>query len=259
MDRLQRKALNVRAVLEKGMDPVEILSVRAHEMGIQFWPSMRMNDIHEDDSSRFAVLRSSFKKENRDLLIGSPYPDPQHGYPGDDYTWAFDYSRQEVRERRLAQIEEVCENYDIDGFELDFQRGPWYFKDGEIERGMPFMTELVRQVKDCLQKYSSVRRKKLALSARVPQKIEIGEEKGLDIRRWLEEGVFDFCTPMCSGYLDMNTDLAPFIQAAEKTECEIGAGSAPAIQGENRLKLTVLRGEASQIEGIELMIEYAEE
>ena len=31
---------------------------------MQFWPALRMNDIHEDDTERFGAFRSTFKKEH---------------------------------------------------------------------------------------------------------------------------------------------------------------------------------------------------
>ena len=89
---------STRALLDQGVDIIELLAARAHERGMQFWPALRMNDIHEDDTARWSALRSDFKKENRHLLIGSPYPKVS-GYPGyrqDDFAWAFDFAREEV-------------------------------------------------------------------------------------------------------------------------------------------------------------------
>ena len=65
---------STKALLDQGVDIVELLAARAHERGMQFWPALRMNDIHEDDTERFGAFRSTFKKEHQELLIGSPYP-----------------------------------------------------------------------------------------------------------------------------------------------------------------------------------------
>ena len=141
-------AENTRALLDAGINIIELLAERAHKRGLQFWPALRMNDIHEDDSGRFAAFRSTFKKNHPELLLGSPYPTRHgYGYPQDNFTWAFDFAREEVRERKLGLILETCEHYDVDGFELDFQRGAWYFKDGTEAEGMPLMTDFVRKVR----------------------------------------------------------------------------------------------------------------
>ena len=118
---------STKALLDQGVNIIELLAARALERGMQFWPALRMNDIHEDDTERWSAFRSTFKKEHPELLIGSPYPRVS-GYPGyqqDDFTWAFNFARAEVRERKLGLILETCERYDIDGFEMDFQRGRW--------------------------------------------------------------------------------------------------------------------------------------
>ena len=40
--------------------------------------------------------------------MGSPYPDPQRGYPFDDFTWAFNYAKQEVRDREELHDVKSC-------------------------------------------------------------------------------------------------------------------------------------------------------
>ena len=41
---------STRALLDQGVNVIELLAARAHERGMQFWPALRMNDIHEDDT-----------------------------------------------------------------------------------------------------------------------------------------------------------------------------------------------------------------
>ena len=89
---------NTRFLLDNGIDIIELLANRAHKKGLQFWPALRMNDIHEDDGRRFAAFRSTFKKNHPELLLGSPYPTRHgYGYPQDNFTWAFDFAKEEVR------------------------------------------------------------------------------------------------------------------------------------------------------------------
>ncbi len=241
---MKRIAENTWALLDAGHDPFEILAKRARELGMQFWVSMRMNDIHEDDSTRFYPLRSTFKMKHPELLIGSPYPDPARGYPADNFTWAFDFARREVHNHKLALIAEVCTNYDVDGFELDFQRGPWYFKKGQELRGMPMMTEFVRRVRREVNEIGKRKGRALTLAVRVPVTFDACADKGLDVRTWIREGLADVITPMDAGYLDMHADVRGFVDLAKGTRCAIAGGLEHSTLGYGHADIAILRAGA---------------
>jgi hypothetical protein len=227
---IRRWARNVDAMLEAGEDPLEIWSRRSREAGMQFWPSLRMNDIHKDWSERWPSFRSQWERANPQVRLGSAVPDrylhhsnrspqPSHGY-----SWAMDYALEEVRDRKLAIIEEVCTNYDVDGFEMDFLSHPYYFKRGEEARGMPLMTEFVRQVRDRLDRIGRQKGRKLMLLARVPPKITLCEAIGFDVKTWIREELVDVLSPATRGYLDMTSDWAGFVELAKGTKVAISGG-----------------------------------
>ncbi len=213
------------ALLDQGVDIVELLASRAHERGMQFWPALRMNDIHEDDTERFGAFRSTFKKEHPELLIGSPYPTVAgYGYAQDDFTWAYDFARPEVRERKLGLILETCERYDVDGFEMDFQRGRWFFKQGQEASGMPLMTDLMRKVRTGIAAIMDRKGRPFTLLLRVPATREGCRRIGLDVPTWIREELADLIIPMNGGYLEMGAEIAAFTEIAEGTSCRIGGG-----------------------------------
>ena len=225
-------AENTRALLDAGTDIIESLAARAHKRGFEFWPALRMNDIHEDDSARFATRRSSFKKEHQELLIGSPYPTRHgYGYPHDDFTWAFDYAKKEVRDRKLGLILETCEKYDVDGFELDFQRGNWYFKDRQEEAGMALMTDFMRRVRAGTRDISEKRGRRFRLMARVPPTIAKCLDIGLDVPTWIKEELADLFILMDKDYLDMGADVRGLVALARGTSCKIGGGLEHSVKG----------------------------
>ena len=202
---------STKALLDQGIDIVELLAARAHERGLQFWPALRMNDIHEDDTERFGAFRSTFKKEHPELLIGSPYPTVAgYGYDQDDFTWAFDFARPEVRERKLGLILETCERYDIDGFEMDFQRGRWFFKQGQEASGMPLMTDFMRKVRAETAEIMRRKGRPFTLMLRVPSTREGCRRIGLDVPTWIREELADLFIPMDGGYLNMGSEIAAF-------------------------------------------------
>ena len=66
----------------------------------------------------------------------------------DSFTWGmFDFAHKEVREHKLAIIEEFLTRWDNDGISLDFDRDPRYFKESGKAENAAMMTELIRNVK----------------------------------------------------------------------------------------------------------------
>ena len=227
---IRRWARNVDSLLEAARDPLEIWSRRSHEAGMQFWPSLRMNDIHKDWSERWPSFRSQWERDNPQVRLGSAVPDrylhqanrsPQasHGY-----SWAMDYALEEVRNRKLAIIDEVCANYDVDGFEMDFLSHPYYFKKGEEARGIPLMNDFVRQVRVRLDEIGVAKGRKLTLLARVLPSLELNRKIGLDVPTWIRERWVDLVAPATRGYLDISADLTPFVELARGTGVEISGG-----------------------------------
>ena len=110
---------------------------------IEVWASIRMNDRHDQNSPN---IRSPWKGEHPERWLAQP---PDLG--GDleerafvvmqDYVsrrwlpkgvcmcwYSADYERQDVRDRMYELIADVGQRYDLDGIELDFLRGPLYFR-----------------------------------------------------------------------------------------------------------------------------------
>ena len=51
-----------------------------------------------------------------------------------------------MRERFLGLVDETLERYDFDGIELDWMRGPPYFRPGRLLDNLDTLTEFMRQV-----------------------------------------------------------------------------------------------------------------
>ncbi len=235
----RRWALNVRSLLDAGHDPLHVWAKRAHALGMQFWPSMRMNDIHCDWVERWPTLRSAWEKRHPEMLIGDAAPDRYVELYKRKTTWAHDFAKQAVRDRKFALIEEMCVTYDVDGFELDFQRHPYYFKKGQEPDGMPLMTQFVRRVRNRLNEIQKRKGRRLVLHARVPPMFAMCHEVGLDVRTWIRQGLVDIVTPMCTGYLDMNADVRGFVQVARETDCRIAGGLEHYVKGYGSGRATI--------------------
>ena len=232
---LRTEVENLKGFAAAGLDPVAVMAQHAHEAGMRFWISLRMNDTH-DDVHECAALHGSFRKAHPEWLIGSPYPEPRElGNPETGFSWALDYAQPAVRERQLAIIEELVSNYDVEGIELDFLRGPYYFKTAERERGMPLLTDFVRSACRVVAGIAERKGRPVTIAVRLDRTMEACRAKGIDAPTWIEEELADYFIPMHPGRLDMGADVASFAEAARDTSCQIIGGLDGAAYGYGHL------------------------
>ena len=113
----------------------------------------------------------------------------------------------EVRDLVVAYIKEVCENYDVDGVEMDFFRHLNYFRTPasgkpatrlELDR----MTETLRRIRTMTEERGVERGRPILISVRVPDSVGLSRALGLDVERWLEEGLIDLLA--VTGYFRLN-------------------------------------------------------
>ena len=115
-------------LIEAGYDPVQLALEYCHEHNTEFYPSIRMNDIH-DSLPDLRKGMSTWKKEHPDYLLGHDGDWDKYPIESPRAWWTLkDYAVPAVRERQFLQIQELCDNYDIDGVELDWFRSPIFFQ-----------------------------------------------------------------------------------------------------------------------------------
>ncbi len=225
----KRVAGNVRSLVQQKLDPMVIWQERAHRNGLMFIPSLRMNDVHKDYIDLWPSLRSAWERKRQHLLIGKAIPNwYTHPYT---HSWAMDYAKAEVRDRKLTIITELCTVADVDGFELDFLRSGLFFRRGEETRGRDLMTDLVRRIRVMLDDLGRKREKTLRLVVRVPTSIKQCLQQGLDVPRWIRDDLVDMVVPMAGGYLDMTAPVEEFVALAQKTDCQVAGGLEYYIRG----------------------------
>ncbi len=191
----------VPELMAMGTDPLQVMVEFGHKLDIEVFMSMRMNDTHDINTTQFDYL-FDYKREHPDYLLGSAeHPTVRGRWTG------FDYARPEIREMAFRLAEEACQNYDIDGIELDFFRHLQYFKSvaydlpvTDAELGM--MTELLRRIRHMTEVEGLKRGRPILVAVRVPDSVEYARAVGLDIRTWLAEGLVDLL--ITSGYFRLN-------------------------------------------------------
>ena len=191
--------------LDKHLDPLSIMVQFAHSNRMELFWSMRMNDTHDGSRAEYGpvMLRANtLKQQHPDWLIGSKERPPRYG------AWsAVDYGAPQIRDLAFRYCEEVCQNYDVDGIELDFFRHAFFFKCsgagepcGQTELSQ--MTDLLRRLRSMMDRQGRIRSRPLLLAIRVPDGVEYCRLIGLDLETWLAEHLVDIL--VVGGYTQLN-------------------------------------------------------
>lgn len=217
-----------------GGDVVGDFVQRCREKHLSPFISLRMNDHHRvefTDCSKEEALKagqpesiyvSRWYYDHPEYRLDQYFPIPARG---DDENFAgyrkkyamqirvnhlLNWAIEDVRQQKLSLITEICENYDIDGIELDFVRFPFFFyEDTGLEMRKEIMTSFVSQVRAVLNR--TVRNgQKRWLSVRIPEWINgvSGlEQCGFDVQRLDKAGV-DIFNLACDYVTEQQNDLS---------------------------------------------------
>ena len=178
---------NMQSLLDSGLDPLQILIDRAHANNMSFHASFRMGTYE---------ALANLENDEANRLISA---DPING--GDGLADPF------VRQKQMLLFQELIENYDIDGLELDFAAHPGgsssYLNETNVGDFTPTITDYVRNIRDIIK--SSER--EIALGARVYPFEKTNLNFGIDIRRWVDNEVVDYFVPMMYHYMQLDPDM----------------------------------------------------
>lgn len=186
-------------LIDQGTDCLQAVLDFAHQNRMECFWSMRMNDTHdvEHRPDKPFLLYPPLKEAHPDWLVGDPVKRTPFG------RWSsVDYGREEVRDLAFRLIEEVCRNYDVDGVELDFFRHLCFFKStanggaaSDAERDQ--MTELMRRVRRMTEEVGLKRGRPILILVRATDSAGFNRDLGLDVERWLQDGLFDMLATTC--------------------------------------------------------------
>ena len=209
---------NVRALIDSGHCPLQIVIDFAHGNHMEMFASVRMNDCH--DSFMTGGI-TSWKKEHPEVWVDSTgIPRDRIKHPLGLYWTAQDFTHQPVRDRKFEIIEEVCQRYDIDGIDLNFMRHPVFFS--RTMRGQPvtpdelqIMTGLVRRIRRLTDTRGLERKRPILVAAIVPDSLRLSRNIGLDIPTWIKEDLIDIIIPGL-GYAPFSLPLDEFVDLAHE-------------------------------------------
>lgn len=210
---------SARTCIASGLDAVNIAGKEARRQGMFFVPSMRMNDSHFMADPYNYPLTGKFWVDNGEKYKIGSSPilfDKNYGN-------LFDYSHKEVRDFRYAVFNEAVELHKdiIDGFELDFNRVQVFFPKGKANEGMPYMTALLRSMRQRLNALSKEKGKPMYLFVRIPPSMESCVHAGLDIQTWIKEGLVDLVSPSQLMTLAHDMPIQDMIKLAKQNDVQV--------------------------------------
>jgi hypothetical protein len=175
-----------------GGDMVEVFTRRCRQQGVVPFVSFRLNDSHGHEFVGY---------ERKDIpsvawTCFSPvhvnHPDWRLGADLNDWNnRVLNWAIPEVVAHKLAFIEEIIEQYDLDGFELDFMRHCKFFRDdGPVpaER-LRIMLGFVGQVRAALDRRETQDGRHRHLCVRIPAFEATHAELGIDVAAFAKTGV----------------------------------------------------------------------
>lgn len=169
---------NMQSLIDRGLDPLRVLVDRAHERGLEFIASLRMG-----------------------------------AHPGlDEALWVSKGGRGmaevRVRDFQFRLLQELAIDYPVDGVELDFAAAPggtsWWFPVDEAPALAPVLTDFLRRVRERAQGRAGGA---CLVGARVYPTAQLNERAGIEIHRWLDEQLVDFCVPLTYGFMILDADM----------------------------------------------------
>ncbi len=180
----RRAHQNIKSLIEEDNDPLRIICDRAHAKDMLLYPTLLAQlPSGVRGGPGYDIRSSDFRLDNPQLEIGAS-ENISPSYPG---LHCADFKHQEVRDERFGIINEVLNNYPVDGFELQLNFWPYYFHPQEIDEGTKTMTNWMEDI------YHSVKQghPDREFVVTIPANMDVCLSRGLDIREWIRRGIVD--------------------------------------------------------------------
>lgn len=207
---------NWKILDDQKTDIVEICVNRAKEKGLEAFITIRMNDLHFTDTAEyFPSVKSEFWLNHPEYWMGD--------HPGWHSGGAYNFAHKGVRDYKLNLIKEECEKFNIDGIELDFMR---FFVLFPFEKGREYidvMTNWMKEIRNEVNKIAAKKKTRILLTVRVPPRIDLCMDKGLDVKKWIKNNLIDFVTVGPHWICDPNLPVAEFRKELENPKIPIYA------------------------------------
>ena len=200
-----------RKWVEEGVDIMRVFLEATRERGLEAFYSYRVNGSDND----LVVTRAiPMKQRHPEWLLAGPWA------PDRKIFW--DFRNQEIRDYKLSILREVVENYDFDGIEIDFARGPITLPLGQQWKYRHHLTDFMSKVRALTLEAAEKRGRPILLAARLPASIEGCRIDGIDIETWTSRQLLDIIALGCRSY---EGDVAAYRRITAGTPIKLLGGS----------------------------------
>ena len=217
-----RHSESVRAMFERGENPYQAMVDRGHELGMQVYVSMRMNDNHfyVDKAEDIARLGkgTQLRRDHPEWLLD--VDDVAEWRPIGSWNMAI----PEVREHRLSYIREACLQADWDGVELDWQRHPFHVPQNYGYRLRYVLTDLQRAIRQVADEIAEERGRPFYVASRVATTLESCRNIGYDVEKWVNDDLTDIIIGAGGSGTDLGFEVAEFKKLTEDTGIRLYGG-----------------------------------
>ena len=226
-----RRAESVRAMFDRGEDLYGDIVRRGHDLGMDVYVAIRMNDNHFwSDSARRAfplapeemarTVRpelTQFRKDHPEWVLGI----------GNAPRWAvtsWNMAIPEVREYALLRIREACMLADWDGVEIDWQRHAFHLPESDAYRLRYALTDLMRSIRRLADDIAQERGRPFYILTRVGASEETNRRIGYDVGTWIEEGLTDILATNSNSGNDPGVEVERYVEMMEGTNTKLYPG-----------------------------------
>ena len=103
----------------------------------------------------------------------------------------WNFAVPEVRARKLSILRELAEDYDFDGLEVDFARGPNNLPAGRMWANRRAVSQFLRDLRAVTLKVAKRRGRPFLVAARIPDTLVGCHFDGLDVETWVQDNLVD--------------------------------------------------------------------
>ena len=209
-------------LLERGVQPLEVLLDQCHRRGMEFLAGIRINDNHGHVSVEQGVgAGAGFLVDHPEWQIRELPPGPYY-----KLSTPLDFTFPQVRDYVVGVMGRLVDRFPVDGLELCF-RDHRYFPPGKGPERKHLMTDVVARTRAILDEAGRLRRKKLLLGARVFQTLDECRSLGLDVETWISRELIDFVAPNDTMHTEPNVQYEEFRRLIDNGNCRLYPGMLP--------------------------------
>ena len=200
-----------RKWVAEGVDIMRIFLEATKERGLEAFYSYRVNG---SDNDLVVTREIPMKQRHPEWLLAGPWA------PDRKIFW--DFRNREIRDYKLSILREVVENYDFDGIEIDFARGPITLPLGQQWKYRHHLTDFMSKVRALTLEAAERRGRPILLAARLPASIEGCRIDGIDIETWTRRQLLDIIALGCRSF---EGDVAAYRRLTAGTPIKLLGGS----------------------------------